>query len=85
MADYNGWTNRETWLVWLWYGDSLNAEAEYQQGSGFEMDAEDCESFVEGLERHPDIDRASLTSDFLSQCFRCVDWHEIAKHANQVY
>ena len=25
---YNGWTNRETWLVNLWYGDS-DADVDY--------------------------------------------------------
>ena len=28
MADYNGWTNKETWLVNLWLGDYLQQELE---------------------------------------------------------
>ena len=24
MSDYNGWTNRETWLINLWLGDDIS-------------------------------------------------------------
>lgn len=24
MSDYNGWSNRETWLVAVWFDDSLS-------------------------------------------------------------
>tara|TARA_R110000782_G_scaffold167443_2_gene259667 strand:- start:606 stop:836 length:231 start_codon:yes stop_codon:yes gene_type:complete len=27
--NYNGWTNRETWLFNLWYGDYIDCEADY--------------------------------------------------------
>ena len=26
---YNGWTNRETWLFNLWYGDFINSYNDY--------------------------------------------------------
>jgi hypothetical protein len=28
MEDYNGWTNRETWLVSVWFGDWIRAYVE---------------------------------------------------------
>ena len=26
---YNGWTNRETWLVWVWYNPESRADVEF--------------------------------------------------------
>jgi len=28
MADYNGWTNRNTWLINLWFGEIIREEIE---------------------------------------------------------
>ena len=74
---YNGWTNWETWLVNLWYGDYLSDIAEEE---GY-MDAEACKSCVE--ETAESVPNASLYTDFINSAMRCVDWEEIAEHVNE--
>ena len=34
MADntYNGWTNRETWLIQVWYNPESRADVEFARG-----------------------------------------------------
>ena len=29
MSEYNGWINRETWLVGLWFAPETNADVDY--------------------------------------------------------
>lgn len=44
---YNGWTNRETWLFNVWYGDNINCEADYWiQKSCFENDYYDTKAKI---------------------------------------
>mgnify|MGYP001161050047 FL=1 len=40
---YNGWTNRATWLVNLWFGDAL------EDGQPFDMFREIMEDQIESL------------------------------------
>ena len=42
---YNGWTNKETWLVNLWIGDSLTMDQE----AGHDITAAYIEQIVEDL------------------------------------
>ena len=43
MSDYNGWTNRETWLINLWLGDDISE-------FGFnDMSPDYLETFVQEL------------------------------------
>jgi hypothetical protein len=71
---YNGWKNKETWLVNLWLGDWLTCEQE----EGQEISAEYIESMVQDM-----LDNAKLDG-FLSDMMNCaigeIDWHEIASH-----
>ena len=80
---YNGWTNKETWLVNLWYMDSM---PEYFADMGeYHVDATELESHVtyvaeecEALSQLP----AGLLSDFIATCWNEVNWHELASHLN---
>ena len=78
-ATYNGWTNRETWLVNLWLGDSL---AEYVRDTlGQEIDASEAESYVDDY-----LDSAyanGLASDLITNALGRVNWQEIANAANE--
>lgn len=71
---YNGWKNKETWLVNLWIGDWLASEQE----DGQEISAEYIESMVQDM-----LDNAKLDG-FLSDMINCaigeIDWHEIASY-----
>ena len=84
MSDYNGWTNKETWLVNIWYMDSM---PEYfsdmdqfhiepnELSESVQYIAEECEA----LSQLP----AGLLSDFIQTCWAEVNWHELAAHLNE--
>ena len=77
---YNGWTNRATWLVNLWAGDSL---AEMVQ-DGAQIDARQAESFVlDMLETSGATVEDAFTSDLLTLALAQVNWQEIAQAANE--
>ena len=75
MADYNGWTNKETWLVNLWLGDTLEADA----GSSIEITAEYVEEVVESY-----LDSDALNAGFVRDLLNCalgeINYDEIAEH-----
>lgn len=72
---YNGWKNKETWLVSLWLGDVFAADQE----EGFEITAEYIESHIEMLLDDERISN-SLISDLLNSALGEIDYHEIAAH-----
>ena len=81
-TDYNGWCNRETWVVNLWL---TNDECYYEELQAIIKNF-DSEEQAEGLEQYVhwiiDVDEASMTTDLLSTSLGRVNWHEIAR-ANQ--
>ncbi len=82
-TEYNGWCNRETWVVNLWL---TNDECYYQElGSiikSFDTTDEQAEEIEQYVHRIIDVNEASMTTDLLSASLGRVDWHEIAR-ANQ--
>ena len=73
--DYNGWTNKETWLVNLWLGDMLQSDVE----DGQEISAEFIEMLVDEM-----ASELSETSGFITDLLNCalgeINYHEIASH-----
>ena len=77
-STYNGWTNKETWLVNLWIGDSLTMDQE----AGCEITAAYIEQVVDemasALLDGPDA------NGFMTDLFNCalceIDYHELASH-----
>ncbi len=69
---YNGWTNRETWLVNLWFGDILNE----MQENGEEITADTIKDMVDQV-----IEEANLTG-FLADLLgdHMIDYRELAAH-----
>ena len=79
MSDtYNGWKNKETWLVNLWIGDSLTMDQE----AGFEITADYIEQMVDemasALLDGPDAN--GFMTDLLNCALGEIDYHELASH-----
>ena len=74
MQDYNGWTNRNTWLINLHFGELLNSYKE----DDIEITADFIkEIWLEHFEletKHLDV----VVMDFLD--FEGINWEEIAEH-----
>jgi hypothetical protein len=75
MADYNGWTNKETWLVNLWLG----ADLEIDQESSIEITADYIEELVEFLLEY-DALQHGFVRDLLNCALGEVNYDEIAAH-----
>ena len=83
MADYNGWTNKETWLVNIWYMDSMPDY--FADADQYHVEADELREAVqyiaeesEALSQLP----AGLLSDFISTCWADVNWYVLAQHLN---
>ena len=74
---YNGWKNKETWLVNLWIGDLLNEDQE----EGIEITADYIEQVVdETASALTAVITNGLMTDLLN-CALCeIDYHELAEH-----
>ncbi|AGR46662.1 hypothetical protein PP653_gp039 [Bacillus phage Basilisk] len=85
---YNGWTNRETWLVNLYFGESLSSmvRENVQEGN---MDltqnendikgeiAQTCESWLDEVTGEEVENLSSFLKDFLN--LGLIDWYDIAE------
>lgn len=74
---YNGWSNYETWLVSMWYGDIFTDMAnEGQLGS-----SDNLQTFVEEmLMEAGQLPESGLAADIMNAFLRNVDWEEIHDH-----
>lgn len=73
---YNGWTNKETWLVNLWLGDMLQCDLE----DGQEIDASYVEVLVDELVEHESSGYSGFLTDMLNCALGEINYHEIASH-----
>ena len=64
---YNGWRNRETWLINVWFGDSWECAADVQGTKEF---------FEETLDGLPDF-----VKDFVNDGI--IDWENLEEHAEE--
>jgi len=71
----NGWSNKETWLVELWFGDYFAELAR----EGVELNANDLQSIVEEM-LEEQMPQTGLLADFVNDSLREVNWHELAEH-----
>jgi len=85
---YNGWANRETWLVYLWYGHDLadmlsECDARVEAGIDEQEAQEWVREVVEECEVLSQPTKSGLLSDFLEMCWSEVDWPEVAEHLTE--
>ncbi len=94
MADYNGWTNYETWVVNLWMQNDETSSAQYRQlaqeiyeqseaNSINTREEEARYSLAEALkadfdENTPETE--GVFADLLNSALSEVNWYEIAEH-----
>lgn len=77
---YNGWTNKETWLVNLWLGDMFTEDQE----AGIEITADYIEQTVDDMVDQAMDQEAGTFNGFVKDLLNCalgeIDYHEIAEH-----
>lgn len=80
---YNGWSNRETWVVNLWLNNEPYSYDMLQHIlKAFDSTSEQAEE-LENCVRNDDnalLDEASMWSDLLSTSLGRVDWYEIVQN-----
>ena len=84
MMSYNGWTNKETWLVNVWYMSEMPGYFSDVWRVGVEpSELRDAIQYIseecEALSQLP----AGLLSDFIQTCWSEVNWNELADHLNE--
>ena len=77
---YNGWSNRETWLVNLWLTNDQGTYSQIKdlidQAKDRYQGAQAIQDFVQ--EFNPLAEDATLYCDLLNTALSAVDWFEIA-------
>lgn len=75
---YNGWTNYETWLVNLWFGDSAT---EYFAEEKIKPTTYRVRAFIEDFyeDRRPTVEDGFMR-DIVNSFMDKVDWQELSDH-----
>lgn len=86
ISTYNGWTNRETWVVNLWL---TNEECHYYELCSIIKNFDETYKQAEELEAYVQFtlegnEQVGLVSDLRSTSLGRVDWHEIAESNQEV-
>lgn len=79
---YNGWSNRETWLTNLWLTNEEHGYAVLMEAVSLQRPAVDKAEWLRAqLEEQLDMEvvEPCLWCDLLQHAFRRVDWLEIVK------
>jgi hypothetical protein len=78
---YNGWSNKDTWCVNLWFGDDMHDVA---KENGYAINAAWCKEMVEEyLENSVGNVFTGFIGDIVGSFLSSVDWNEIANSVNE--
>ena len=73
----NGWSNKETWLVNLWFGDNLSVLVD----DGFTVDAAFIEQHVDEVIEHSlNAPLSGFVNDMLNSALGRVNYWELGEH-----
>jgi len=75
---YNGWKNRETWLVGLWFGDIFDNN----DGDGETWDADQIKEWVTDYVHEQTENIGGFIGDLID--VSQIDWRELANHYKTV-
>jgi len=82
---YNGWKNKETWLVNLWLGDMFTVDQE----AGIKITADYIEQTVSDMVDMAMDQEARSFSGFVVDLLNCalgeIDYYEIAAHYEEEF
>jgi len=85
MADYNGWTNWETWLVNIYFGSLQDEMVESCKGDKEQVAKELEAAVLDVVQRTLGDNRSqynpehSFVNDLLSGGLEAVNWQELAE------
>tara|TARA_B110000285_G_scaffold218314_1_gene267628 strand:+ start:482 stop:739 length:258 start_codon:yes stop_codon:yes gene_type:complete len=71
MTDYNGWTNRNTWLINLHFGDVIREELQEDASTT----AENIQDFIIDILGNFALNSDSIIRDFID--YDGINWHEL--------
>jgi len=74
----NGWSNKETWLVNLWFGDLFHM----LQEDGDAITAEYIESFVDNVIADSGARGNEFVADLLGSSLGNINYWELGEHYN---
>ena len=80
---YNGWTNRETWLVNLWLTSDMHDPEFYEAVRACKTASDGAEEIANYMDNLMDIEAMptqGMFHDLLTGALRNVNWYEIAKN-----
>ena len=81
---YNGWSNKETWLVNLWIGDSLTMDQEAGHDITAAYIKQIVDEMAEDIFRYSALLDGPVANGFMTDLFNCalceIDYHELASH-----
>lgn len=79
-TDYNGWSNRETWIVNLWMtGDQGYYEQLFEIISSHDSLDDQAETLEDWVRFEYSGEYSSIWADLINNSLAEVDWYEIVK------
>ena len=81
--EYNGWKNKETWLVNVWYMDHMPEY--FTEIDQYHVEANELQESVQYIAEESEALSSlpnGLLSDFINTCWAEVDWYALAEHLN---